>query len=185
MSNNKHYMVEIARDAIREVFEKRSIIDKEKLLKEHPELAQKGAAFVTLEKRESLRGCIGSLIAHRTLLEDIIKNARSAAFHDPRFPPLTKEEFEDPYLTVEISLLSEPKPLSYSDVADLKSKIQPGRDGVILKLGHYQATYLPQVWEQLPRFEDFFATLCQKAGLPGNCLESHPEIYIYHAEKIK
>jgi len=185
MANDKHYMVEIARDAIREVFEKRPIIDREKLLKEHPELAQKGAAFVTLEKRESLRGCIGSLIAHRTLLDDLIENARAAAFHDPRFPPLTKEEFEDPGLTIEISLLSEPKPLSYTDVTDLKSKIVPGRDGVILKLGSHQATYLPQVWEQLPRFEDFFATLCQKAGLPGNCLEAHPEIFVYHAEKIK
>ncbi len=185
MQNSKHYMVEIARDAIREKLENRTIIDKEKLLKEHPELAQKGAAFVTLEKREALRGCIGSLIAHRTLLDDLIENARSAAFHDPRFPPLSKEEFEDPNLIIEVSLLSEPKPLPYTDVADLKSNIQPGRDGVILKLGHYQATYLPQVWEQLPRFEDFFATLCQKAGLPGNCFESHPEIYIYHAEKIK
>ena len=185
MQNNKHYMVEIARDAIREALEKRKIIDKEKLLKEHPELGEKGAAFVTLEKRQSLRGCIGSLIAHRTLLDDLIENARSAAFHDPRFPPLTKEEFEDPNLTVEISLLSEPKPLPYTDVADLKSKIKPGRDGVILKLGQYQATYLPQVWEQLPRFEDFFVTLCQKAGLPANCLEHHPDIFVYHAEKIK
>ena len=183
--SNKHYMVEIARDAIREAFEKRPIIDRDRLLNAHPELAQKGAAFVTLEKRHSLRGCIGSLIAHRILLDDLIENARAAAFGDPRFPPLTKEEFEDPNLTIEISLLSEPKPLPYSDIADLRSKIKPGRDGVILKLGHNQATYLPQVWEQLPRFEDFFATLCQKAGLPGNCLESHPEIYVYHAEKIK
>lgn len=180
----KHYMVEIAKDAIREVFEKRPLIDRDKVLKEHPELSRKGAVFVTLEKRHSLRGCIGSLIAHRTLLDDLIENARAAAFGDPRFPPLTEEEFRDPNLTVEVSLLSEPKPLQYSDVVDLKSKIVPGRDGVILKLGSYQATYLPQVWEQLPRFEDFFATLCQKAGLPGNCLESHPEIYIYHAEKI-
>jgi len=185
MNNDKHYMVEIARDAIREVLENRKIIDKEKLLEAHPELGQKGAAFVTLEKRQSLRGCIGSLIAHRILLDDLIENARAAAFHDPRFPPLSKAEFEDPTLTVEISLLSEPKPLAYTDVADLKSKIQPGHDGVILKHGYNQATYLPQVWEQLPRFEDFFATLCQKAGLPGNCLESHPEIFVYHAEKIK
>lgn len=182
---DKHYMVDIAKAAIQEVLEKRPIIDRDKLLKEHPELAEKGAAFVTLEKRHSLRGCIGSLIAHRTLLDDLIENARGAAFHDPRFPPLTKEEFEDPNLSVEISLLSEPKPLPYSDIADLKSKIKPGRDGVILKLGQYQATYLPQVWEQLPRFEDFFATLCQKAGLPGNCLQQHPEIYVYQAQKIK
>ncbi len=181
---DKHYMVEIAKEAIREVFEKRPIIDRDKLLREHPELAQKGAAFVTLEKRHSLRGCIGSLIAHRMLLDDLIENAKAAAFNDPRFPPLTKEEFEDPGLTVEISLLSEPKPLAYTDIDDLRRKIKQGYHGVILKLGASQATYLPQVWEQLPDFDAFFATLCQKAGLPGNCLQSHPEIYIYHAEKI-
>ncbi len=183
--NDKHYMVDIAKDAIAEVFAKRVLIDREKLLKEHPELAKKGAAFVTLEKRQSLRGCIGSLIAHRSLLDDLIENAKAAAFGDPRFPPLSQEEFQDPNLTIEISLLSEPKPLSYSDIQDLKSKIKPGVDGVILKLGSYQATYLPQVWEQLPNFDDFFVTLCQKAGLSGRCLQEHPQIYTYHAQKIR
>ena len=183
--NAKHYMVDIAKDAIREVLEKRSLIDKKKLITEHPELAQKGAAFVTLEKRQALRGCIGSLIAHRILLDDLIENAKASAFNDPRFPPLSEEEFKDPNLTVEISLLTEPKSLEYTDIEDLKRKIKTGEDGVILKLGQYQATYLPQVWDQLPRFEDFFATLCQKAGLHGNCLQNHPQIYIYHAQKIK
>ena len=182
--NDKHYMVDIAKEAIAEVFAKHPLIDREKLLKEHHELARKGATFVTLEKRQSLRGCIGSLIAHRSLLDDLIENAKAAAFSDPRFPPLSEEEFKDPNLSVEISLLSEPKPLPYSDIEDLKSKIKPGVDGVILKLGSYQATYLPQVWDQLPKFDYFFASLCQKAGLSGRCLQEHPQIYTYHAQKI-
>lgn len=118
-------------------------------------------------------------------MDDLIQNAQSAAFNDPRFPPLTLEEFSSNDITVEVSILSEPKPLSYSDMADLKSKIKIGEDGVILKLGNYQATFLPQVWEQLPTFESFFAHLCQKAGLPANCLESKPQIFIYHVEKIR
>ncbi len=182
---DKKYLIDIAKDAIREKLEGKKIIDKEALLKAHPRLGEKGAVFVTLEKRSSLRGCIGSLIAHRTLLDDLIENAINAAFHDPRFPPLTVEEFNSKDLTVEVSILSEPKPLAYSDIADLKSKIKVGRDGVILKLGNYQATFLPQVWEQLPTFETFFAHLCQKAGLGANCLESKPQIFIYHAQKIR
>ena len=128
--DNKHYMVEIAKDSIRESLENIKIIDKVKLMEEYPELAQKGAVFVTIEKRHSLRGCIGSLVAHRTLIDDLVENAKSAAFKDPRFPPLTKEEFSDPNLTVEISILSESKHLPYTDLADLKSKIKPGYHGL-------------------------------------------------------
>ncbi len=182
---NRHYMIDIAKDAIKEELLKSSLIDKEKLLDEHPELGEKGAAFVTLEKRGTLRGCIGSIIAHRTLLEDLIENAKAAAFNDPRFPPLTIEEFENEDLSIEISLLSEPKHLPYEDIEDLKAKIKPGVHGVILKYGIYQATYLPQVWEQLSDFDQFFATLCQKAGLDGGCLRLHPDIFVYEAQKIK
>ncbi len=179
------YMIDIAKNAIKEEFEEAPLIDKEKLLSEHPKLGENGAAFVTLEKRDSLRGCIGSIIAHRTLLEDLIQNAKAAAFNDPRFPPLTKEEFESGDLSIEISLLSEPVHLAYENIDDLRKKIKPGVHGVILKYGIYQATYLPQVWDQLSDFDQFFATLCQKAGLDANCLRLHPDIFVYEAQKIK
>jgi AmmeMemoRadiSam system protein B/AmmeMemoRadiSam system protein A len=182
---DKSYMIDIAKNAIKEVLLKKPLLDKEALLKSHPELAQKGAVFVTLEKREQLRGCMGSLIAHRTLIEDLIHNAVSAAFHDPRFPPLTRQEFEQEDFTLEISLLSQPQALSYNDVDALKREVRVGIDGVILKEGNHQATFLPQVWEQLPEFDAFFAHLCQKAGLPARCLEQHPEIYLYQVEKIE
>lgn len=178
-------MINIAKDAVLEELLQKPLIDREKLLKKYPKLSKKGATFVTLEKRNTLRGCIGTLVAHRTLLDDLISNAKSAAFRDSRFRPLTKSEFEDRNLTFEISLLSEPERLRYKDINDLKRKIRVGVDGVILKSGNYQATFLPQVWEQLPKFDAFFTHLCQKAGLRTNCLEKNPQIYLYRVEKIK
>ena len=182
---DRRYMIDIAKDAIKEELIGKKLIDEQELVKKYPELSKKGAVFVTIEKRGSLRGCIGSLVAHRTLIDDLIANAKAAAFSDPRFPPLTLKEFESSDFSLEVSILSEPKELPYKDIADLKSKIRPNIDGVILKLGNHQATFLPQVWEQLPRFEDFFAHLCNKAGLAPNCLESHPQIFTYEVQKIK
>lgn len=182
---DKKYMIKIAKDAILEEFLQKPLIDRDELLKAHPELGKKGAVFVTLQKRKNLRGCIGTLVAHRILIDDLISNAKYAAFRDSRFRPLTKAEFDDKNFNVEISLLSEPKQLRYRDINDLKKKIKVGVDGVILKDGNYQATFLPQVWEQLPRFDAFFAHLCQKAGLRSNCLENSPQIYLYRVEKIE
>ncbi len=179
----KKYLIEIAKDAIKEKLTGEKLIDKKALLSTHPELAKEGASFVTLHKSGRLRGCIGSLVAHRPLLKDIISNAKSAAFEDPRFEPLDAKEFDE--LSFEVSLLSAPEALRYHDSEDLRRKIKPNRDGVILRLGRHQATYLPQVWEQLPEFDAFFTSLCQKAGLPQNCLSLHPEIFIYHVEKIE
>ena len=159
--------------------------DLESALQKYPQLKEPGAAFVTINKRHNnqLRGCIGSLQAYRPLYEDIIANAQAAALHDPRFPPLKPEELKD--INIEVSVLSEPKPISYADKEDLRKKITPFKDGVILKLGSHQATYLPQVWEQLPDFDHFFGSLCQKAGLDTNCLDQHPEIQVYHVTKYE
>jgi len=158
-------------------------IDKEAWLKKYPWLAKKGAVFVTLNKNHNLRGCIGSIVAHQSLIDDIIHNAKAAALSDPRFRPVTPEELKD--LEIEVSYLTEPQLVEYKDIEDLKRKIKPRVDGVILNYKGYQATYLPSVWEQLPIFESFFASLCQKAGLPSNCLEYHPTIYKYQAIEIK
>ena len=179
----KKVILQIAKDAIKEAVLGVKLIDKEALLTKYPWLEEKGAVFVTINEFNQLRGCIGSIIAHQSLLDDIIANAKSAALNDPRFKPLNKSELDT--IEIEVSLLTPPKPLPYSDIADLKKKIRPEVDGVILQYSGYQATYLPSVWEQLPIFEEFFATLCQKAGLPRNCLELHPTIYTYEAIKIK
>ncbi|MGZ5209166.1 MAG: AmmeMemoRadiSam system protein A [Sulfuricurvum sp.] len=174
--------LKIAREAIKSRFDG-STIDKEKFSKLYPETGLKQATFVTLTLHGQLRGCIGSLVAHRPLIDDLISNAQSAAFHDPRFRPLTAAEFEA--IKIEVSLLSEPKLVTYANQAELKSLIHAGVDGVILRLGDYQATFLPQVWEELSDFESFFAHLGMKAGIGNDPLAYHPEIYTYQVEKIK
>lgn len=174
--------IQIAKDAIRARFNG-SKFDKNLLLSMNPELAERKATFVTLTIRGRLRGCIGSLVAHRTLLEDLIANAESAAFHDPRFPQLTPAELDD--IKIEVSLLSEPENVVYTDKRQLQSLIHTGEDGVILRLGNNQATFLPQVWEELSDFDSFFAHLGMKAGIGSDPLSFHPEIYTYQVDKIK
>ena len=181
-------LIKLARMSILEEFEGKKLIDKEEWIKKYPYLKENRACFVTLKMKNrprgsNLRGCIGSILPHRPLIDDVIENAKAAAFNDPRFPPLTPQEYEE--IEVEISLLTIPQKLEYEDKNDLKNKIRPFVDGVILTLGNYQATFLPSVWEELPSFEIFFAHLCMKAGMPGDCLQYHPVIYTYQAEEIK
>jgi len=126
---------------------------------------EKRGTFVTLTIGGNLRGCIGHIVPQESLLEGIKVNAINAAFRDPRFPPLSKEEWKRVH--IEISILTGPMPLAYSSADDLLKKIQPGVHGVIIKKGYHQATFLPQVWEQLPGKEDFLTHLCLKAGLGG------------------
>lgn len=127
---------------------------------------ESGAAFVTLTKDGKLRGCIGTLEAHRPLIDDVIANARNAAFHDPRFRPVTRDELDA--LTIEVSVLSAPEELRFTGRADAYAQLRPGVDGVILRYRHHRGTFLPQVWEQLPTVEQFMAHLNRKAGLPDD-----------------
>lgn len=178
-------VIALAKAAISAALNQPQDLDLKDALETYPALKEKGAAFVTLNTKSNgqLRGCIGSLQAHRPLYEDIIHNAQAAALGDPRFFPLSAEELGQ--ITLEVSILSEPQSISYTDIEDLKSKIVPFQDGVVLKLDGRQATYLPQVWEQLPHFDDFFSSLCQKANLGNDCLSHHPEISTYRVKKYK
>lgn len=127
---------------------------------------QRRGTFVTLTIGGNLRGCIGHIIPQESLIEGIRANAINAAFKDPRFRPLDKEEWKR--VKIEISILTDPKPLPYSNADDLLKKLRPGIDGVILKKGYRQSTFLPQVWDQLPNKEEFLSHLCLKAGLDGD-----------------
>ncbi|GIT98277.1 AmmeMemoRadiSam system protein A [Sulfurovum sp. TSL1] len=178
-------VIALAKAAIAAALNQPEDFDLEHALKIYPELKENGAAFVTINTKphEQLRGCIGSLHAHRPLYQDIIQNAQSAALCDPRFLPLSVEELA--HVTLEVSILSEPQVVNYTDSEDLKSKIVPFKDGVVLTLDGRQATYLPQVWEQLPHFDDFFSSLCLKANLGMDCLSQHPEISTYRVTKYK
>ncbi|MGB5156852.1 AmmeMemoRadiSam system protein B [Desulfobacterium sp. N47] len=137
--------------------------------------------FVTLKIHGQLRGCIGNLDNTETITEGIRRNAINAAFNDYRFSPLTAKEFEN--VEIEISILSEPKPLKYKDSDDLVKKLRPNVDGVIIRKGFASATFLPQVWEQLSRPEDFLSHLCIKAGLSSDTWKSSKlEVLTYNVQ---
>ncbi|MFY9707116.1 MAG: AmmeMemoRadiSam system protein A [Desulfobacterales bacterium] len=129
-------------------------------------LQEKCGSFVTLHKNKALRGCIGTIEATRSLLAGVEDNARNSAFRDPRFPPLEADEL--PAIDIEISVLSVPVALKYDDADDLLKKLQPGIHGVIISRAWHSATFLPQVWEQLPDTTSFLEHLCLKAGLEKN-----------------
>jgi len=129
-----------------------------------PWLRQLGACFITLTQEAKLRGCVGTLRAHRALAEDVKANAVAAAFHDPRFKPLAADEFAA--VSLEVSVLSLLQPLSFSDEPDALKQLRAGVDGVVFEYGHHSSTFLPQVWEDLKEPSDFLAHLKYKAGLP-------------------
>lgn len=146
-----------------------------------PALLENAATFVTLTQAGELRGCIGSLEAHRPLIDDVRANARAAAFRDPRFPPLTADELAR--TRVEVSLLSPAEPLFVTDEADALARLRPHVDGLILSAGGRRATFLPQVWEQLPEPAVFLARLKQKAGLPADYWSPELRLWRYTVQK--
>jgi AmmeMemoRadiSam system protein B/AmmeMemoRadiSam system protein A len=149
---------------------------------EAPWLRQAGATFVTLKKNRELRGCIGSLQAARPLAEDVAHNALGAAFRDPRFPALAAHEW--PQCSVEVSLLSAPKPLRFAGEDDLLSQIRPGEDGLILEAQGRRGTFLPQVWESIPDTRAFLDELIRKAGLPADTRLERCKLFRYRVVKF-
>lgn len=126
------------------------------------------ASFVTLDKAGALRGCIGSILPYRPLALDVVTNAFAAAFHDPRFEPVTASELAT--LGVAISLLSPLAPIAVETEAALRAELRPHVDGLLIQAGGHRAVFLPQVWEQLPEAEIFLAHLKHKAGLGQDAL---------------
>ncbi|HEY5995153.1 MAG TPA: AmmeMemoRadiSam system protein A [Gallionellaceae bacterium] len=171
-------LLAIARSAISRVFAVRHEVD-ETL----PWLADPGACFVTLTQHGELRGCIGTLEAHRTLLQDVKSNAVAAAFRDPRFSPLSHDEL--PHIAVEVSLLTPPRPMTFRDEKHALEQLRPNEDGVIFQFAHYRSTFLPQVWEQLPTPRQFMAHLKYKAGLPTDFWSPEVLLSRYTVEKWK
>jgi AmmeMemoRadiSam system protein A len=140
------------------------------------------ATFVTLFVDKTLHGCIGSLKAFRSLVEDVVHNAYSAAFEDHRFPEMVSEDLNR--MDVEISILSQAVPVVFYNKADLLSKITMNEDGLILVSDEHQATFLPSVWESLPEKEQFLEKLILKAGLPAGFWSDQIKISKYSVEKI-
>jgi AmmeMemoRadiSam system protein A len=149
-----------------------------------PKFQERRGTFVTLTINGALRGCIGHIIPQESLIEGVRVNAMNAAFRDPRFRSLSQNEFEK--IRVEVSILTAPKPLAYTDANDLLAKLKPGTDGLIIRKGYHQATFLPQVWEQLPNKKDFLSHLCLKAGLAGDAWAyDELEVHTYQVQAFE
>jgi len=176
-------LLETARNAIRQK------LDKEKILplvmdEYSPNLQENGACFITLKKKGVLRGCVGSIEAAQPLIQDVRDRAVAAAFQDYRFPPLTLPELDE--IRIEISRLTQPCKLNYEDPEDLIAKLRPRIDGVILRYQTRRATFLPQVWEQLPSPELFLNRLCVKMGLDQSVWRSAKlQVETYQVEKFQ
>ena len=140
------------------------------------------AAFVTVQKEGRLRGCIGSLVAHRPLVADVVENAVKAGFADPRFKPLQTGELDQ--VALKIAVLSPSRPMAFSDQADLERQLVPGRDGLILSDGRHRGTFLPMVWDNLNTPHEFVQGLKVKAGLPKDHWSDSLQIRRFHAESF-
>ena len=146
-------------------------------------LAEPGASFVTLTRQGELRGCIGTLEAHRPLGLDVRENAVAAAFRDPRFMPLSRVEFDE--IRVEVSVLSPSEILVVASEEHALATLRPNVDGVVFEYRHYRSTFLPQVWEQLPEPAEFMAHLKRKAGLPMDFWAEEVRLSRYTVSKWK
>ena len=144
-------------------------------------LATPAATFVTLKKHGRLRGCIGSLDATRSLRADVMANAVAAALHDPRFPPVTAQELAE--ITLEVSALSAATPMRFTDEQDALHQLRPMIDGVVFECEGRHATFLPQVWEQLPSAKEFMAHLKQKAGTDAAFWSAQVRLSRYTVDK--
>ena len=144
-------------------------------------LREPGACFITLTQDEKLRGCIGTLRAHRPLADDVRANAVAAAFRDPRFKPLSAGEFEA--VEVELSLLSPLEPMSFTGEQDALAQLRIGEDGVVFEYGYHSSTFLPQVWEELSEPAEFLAHLKYKAGLPPDFWDREVKLMRYTVSK--
>ena len=178
-SEDKQALVILARSAITAELDHTAAVQRPQAISDA--LEEKRGCFVTLHKKGQLRGCIGTIEPVRSLVDNVEENARNAAFRDPRFPALTADEL--PEIDLEVSVLTVPAILSYKDPADLMDKLIPGTHGVIISYKWHSATFLPQVWEQLPDPHTFLSHLCRKAGMDGNCWKaSDIVVKVYRAE---
>ena len=179
----KRFLLKLSRDTLEEYFVagKKLEIDEKKVPKN---LREKRATFVTLFKNGELRGCVGQILPKLPLHKDVMNNTLSAAFSDTRFPQVKYDELKD--LKIEISILTVPKRIIYDDASDLLKKIKPGEYGIILQSGFFQATFLPDVWKELPKKEDFLTNLSLKAGLaPDAWKNPETEFFYYRTESFE
>jgi len=181
-TEERQILLKVADDAIKFGLETRGILPIKS--EDYPEkLLINGACFVTLVIKKQLRGCIGTLEAYQPLIQDVAQNAYAAAFRDPRFNPLTVEEY--PNITKHISILSQPSQMFFTQEDDLLKQMRPGIDGLILSDNGYRGTFLPSVWESLPQPKLFLQHLKLKAGLPEDYWSKTLKVERYTVEMVE
>ena len=170
---SKEFLLKIARKAIEnENFEPKEIPNWAK---------EKRGVFVTITKNNELRGCIGFILPLYPLWKGTIKAAREAAYGDPRFPPLDKDEIKE--IKIEISILTKPKELN-GNPKEFPNKIKIGRDGIIISKGIFSGILLPQVATEYHLSPiEFLDETCAKAGLPSKCW-MNSKVYTFQAEIV-
>lgn len=177
----REILLSTARETIGKQFDPHAKTDINLL--QYPEkLQQQRACFVTLHLEKRLRGCIGSLAARQPLIIDVMQNAHGAAFKDPRFKPVSFEEYLK--LELDISILSQAQRLNFTSEQDLISKLRPGIDGLILSDKGQRGTFLPSVWSELPDPTVFLRHLKVKAGFPTDYWSNTLTIENYTTELI-
>ena len=180
-TQTKRFVIEFARKVIENFVKNESVLE---IPKKYPkELESKRGVFVTIFKNENLRGCIG----YPYPTQSAIKNLREAAVgvtRDPRFPPLRKNELDE--IVVEVSVLTEPKLIEVKKKEKYLERIEPHKDGLIIKKDMRSGLFLPQVWEQIPDKIEFLSNLCLKAGLsPDEWMSDGISIYKFQVEFVK
>ena len=156
------------------------------IVTKYPLLTQEAASFVTITIDGKLRGCIGSLYGSRPLGQDLMVNALKAACEDSRFKPMTLEELAQAKL--EISVLHSYQLLKCSSEFEMLGKLQPNKHGVIIQKANQRATFLPQVWEQIPNKINFLSQLCKKGGFSQDAWRNQKErlqVITYEVIKFK
>ena len=179
----KKYLLGVARNTLEYRFkhEKKFQVQKKDLPNE--KLAGHKATFVSLSKGGELCGCIGNILPKKPLYQDVVDNSLLAAFSDPRFKPVQEDELS--LIAIEISVLSKPKAYMYQTTKDLLQKIKAGEHGIVLQQGFNQATFLPQVWEDIPNIENFLSALAKKACLEELAWQKPgTEIFYYTVDRF-
>jgi AmmeMemoRadiSam system protein A len=180
--DEKQILLRLAREAIVCAVEGKALpaLDRTTLT---PALRDEGASFVTLTIQGRLRGCIGAIEPYQSLVDDVREHAIAAALEDFRFPTVQASELDK--IEIEISRLTFPQQLEYSDGKDLLEKLRPHVDGVIIKDGYQRATFLPQVWEKIPDKTKFMDELCFKMGAaPDIWRKKHLDVLTYQVEEF-
>lgn len=180
--NDGAILVQVARASV-EQFVRRGAVAALNLAQLPTAVQRNGATFVTLRQEGRLRGCIGNVVEERPLAESVAQNAIAAASRDPRFPPVTSNELAE--LAVEVTVLTPLRLLAYRDYDDLLLKIQPVKDGVMLKLGARRGVLLPQMWERISTTANFLKATAEKANISQAQLLTRPPIvavYTFQAQ---